>query len=652
MTFDFRNTNTLWASVLAGTLARLGLSTAVISPGSRSTPLTVALASHPQIEAIPILDERSAAFFALGIAKRTGQPVALICTSGTAGANYYPAIIEARESQVPLLVFTADRPPELRDCASGQTIDQQKLFGDFLNAYTELAIPAADLSLLRYLRQTLVQAWRQSLYPSPGPVHLNFPFRDPLAPISDGSVDALREVLDEGFWMGLVPGGLDGPHPLSPPLPRGEGEAGMAEFSPTSESPAATSNSPIPLGERPGVRANPWPPSIFITASINTDLLTTWRTSNRGLIIAGPAQPVEAEAYCQSVATLAQSLQWPVLAETLSPLRHAAQQNPYLITTYDAILRQEPWAADQWPSQVIQLGPLPTSKVLRQWLERHDPQRWVIDPSHRNLDPLHGMTTHLPLTVADLAANLSANGSENEEKVGPIADSPIPNTAYTNLWLSLERKMRQHLDHALEDMADLFEVKAPWLMGRHLPQGTAVVIANSMPIRDAEWFWPPNQRHLRIFCNRGANGIDGTLSTALGIAHRGVPAVLLTGDLALLHDTNGWLNLPRLQGHLTVVLINNQGGGIFEMLPISQFEPPFEDFFATPQTVDLNHLCAAYRVNYERIKTWSQLQSRLQFLPSHGVRVLEVCCDRKASTQIRQALLQGLTLKPGSSHLK
>jgi 2-succinyl-5-enolpyruvyl-6-hydroxy-3-cyclohexene-1-carboxylate synthase len=169
-----------------------------------------------------------------------------------------------------------------------------------------------------------------------------------------------------------------------------------------------------------------------------------------------------------------------------------------------------------------------------------------------------------------------------------------------------------------------------------------VVIANSMPIRDAEWFWPPNQRHLRIFCNRGANGIDGTLSTALGIAHRGVPTVLLTGDLALLHDTNGWLNLPRLQGHLTVVLINNQGGGIFEMLPISQFEPPFEDFFATPQTVNWNHLCAAYGVNYERINTWKQLQSRLGFLPSHGVRVLEVFCDRKLSTQIRQALLQGL----------
>ena len=625
MTFDFRNTNTLWASVLVGTLARLGLSTAVISPGSRSTPLTVAFASHAQIEAIPVLDERSAAFFALGIAKRTGNPVALVCTSGTAGANYFPAIIEARESQVPLLVFTADRPPELRDCASGQTIDQQKLFGDFPNAYTELAIPAADLTLLRYLRQTLVQAWRQALSPTPGPVHLNCPFRDPLAPVNDGSVDMLREVLNQDFWMGLVPSGLDGPHPLSPPLPEGEGEAGMAESSVTGKPHSTTSNSPLPMGEGPGVR-----------------VFSTWQACERGLIIAGPAQPVDPESYCHAVANLAQSLQWPVLAETLSPLRHAAKQNPYLVTTYDAILRQEAWAADLRPSQVIQLGPLPTSKVLRQWLERHNPHRWVIAPSHRNLDPLHGMTTHLPLTVADLAANLTANLPEKGANFEPTSDSSSPNAAYGDLWLSLDRKVRQHLDQSLAAMTELFEGKVPWLMGRHLPQGTAVVIANSMPIRDAEWFWPPNQRHLRIFCNRGANGIDGTLSTALGIAHRGVPTLLLTGDLALLHDTNGWLNLPRLQGHLTVVLINNQGGGIFEMLPISQFEPPFEDFFATPQTVNWNHLCAAYGANYERINTWKQLQSRLGFLPSHGVRVLEVFCDRKLSAQIRQALLQGL----------
>lgn len=180
---DFRNTNTVWASILVETLHRLGLTTAIISPGSRSTPLTFAFAQHPNIESIPVLDERSAAFFALGIAKKLGLPTALVCTSGTAGAHYYPAIIEARESRVPLLILTADRPPELRNCHAGQTIDQVKLYGNYPTWESELATPSLELQLLFYLRQTLIYAWERSQRPIPGAVHLNCPFRDPLIPV-------------------------------------------------------------------------------------------------------------------------------------------------------------------------------------------------------------------------------------------------------------------------------------------------------------------------------------------------------------------------------------------------------------------------------------------------------------------------------------
>ncbi|NER29603.1 MAG: 2-succinyl-5-enolpyruvyl-6-hydroxy-3-cyclohexene-1-carboxylic-acid synthase, partial [Symploca sp. SIO1C4] len=178
MSIDFRNTNTLWASILAETLKRLGLTTAVICPGSRSTPLAVAFAQQQQVEAISVLDERSAAFFALGIARATAHPVVLVCTSGTAGANFYPAVIEARESLVPLLVLTADRPPELRDCHSGQTIDQVKLYGHYTKWQMELALPSVEIGMLRYLRQTVIHAWEQALLPTPGPVHLNLPFRN------------------------------------------------------------------------------------------------------------------------------------------------------------------------------------------------------------------------------------------------------------------------------------------------------------------------------------------------------------------------------------------------------------------------------------------------------------------------------------------
>lgn len=572
---DFRNTNSLWASVLVETLVRLGLQTAVVSPGSRSTPLTMALASHPKVDAVPILDERSAAFFGLGIAKRTGLPVVLVCTSGTAGANYYPAVIEAQESRVPLLVLTADRPPELRDCASGQTIDQQKLFGNFPNWYAELATPLPDLEMLRYLRQTLLQAWTRTLVPTAGPVHLNCPFRDPLAPLTDGSVAHLEEAIDNSFFASIA------------------------------------SKPPVSL------RAENLHP-------VST-LLQRWRDCEQGLIVAGQSQPADADAYCRAVANLCHHLNWPVLAEGLSPLRNHGELNPYLVTTYDIVLRQPQWSEDLTAQQVIQIGPLPTSKVLRQWLSTTNPQRWVLSSGYSNLDPLHGRTTSLPFSLQQL----------------PLLPEELPSVAsqYRNTWLSLEQKVRHHLDAAFSDLDTIFEGKIPWMMAQHLPQGTPVMIANSLPIRDVEWFWPPGNRRIRPLCNRGANGIDGTLSTALGIAHQGPPTVLLTGDLALLHDTNGWLSVPRLQGHLTVILINNHGGGIFEMLPIAKFDPPFEEFFATPQTVDFNHLCAAYGVNYERVESWKQLQACLSFLPERGVRVLEVRCERKASQQVRQNLL-------------
>ncbi|MEM9164125.1 MAG: 2-succinyl-5-enolpyruvyl-6-hydroxy-3-cyclohexene-1-carboxylic-acid synthase, partial [Cyanobacteria bacterium P01_F01_bin.4] len=378
MNLDYRNTNTLWASVAIETLVRLGLTTAVVCPGSRSTPLTVALARHPDIEAIPILDERSAAFFALGCAKRLHQPVVLVCTSGTAGANFYPAVIEAHESRVPLIILTADRPPELRDCASGQTIDQQKLFGSFVNWYAEVAIPEARVEQLAYLRQTLVQAWVRSHFPIPGPIHLNCPFRDPLPPLPEVATQALAGSLDEVSFFAAV----------SPPA------MAIPQLAPDQI---------------------PW---------------QTWQgsaqTPVQGVIIAGPANPKPAEAYCQAVSRLSTHLGWPALAEALSPLRNYAHLNPNLITTYDSLLRNPDQISP--PDCVIQLGPLPTSKPLRQWLAATQPPRWIVDPHPVNLDPLHGPVNHLLTTVESLTQCLlsaqpqeiasTANGLPNDHPPG------------------------------------------------------------------------------------------------------------------------------------------------------------------------------------------------------------------------------------------
>ena len=577
---DYRNTNTLWASVMVETLSRLGLTTAIICPGSRSTPLTVALVRHPTIETVPILDERSAAFFALGCAKRLHQPVAIVCTSGTAGANFYPAIIEAQESHVPLIIFTADRPPEMRSCASGQTIDQQKLFGSFISWYTEMAVP--DVSRLSYARQTVMQGWRRAL--SPGPVHINCPFRDPLPP------------LEEPIDIQLV-----------------ESEFFAAVSSPVCQQATVQ---PLPL-----------------------QLWHQWTNTERGLIVAGPAQPHSPLDYCQAIAQLSKALGWPVIADGLSPLRNYHTVNPYLISIYDSLLRNHAVADQLTPELIIQLGPLPTSKVLRQWLQIHQPYTWQVTPHTSNVDALHGRTQVLETSVEDLGTLIASTKSIEKSS---SQDSP---SQYCRAWLKYEHHVSQRLARCLQAIQTPFEGKIAWILSRYLPENTSIFIANSMPIRDLESFWQLNDRHIWPYFSRGANGIDGTLSTAMGVAHGDQNTVLLTGDLAFLHDTNGLLNHRHLKGFLTVIVINNQGGGIFEMLPIAKFNPPFEEYFATPQTVNVSKLCAAYGIQHRLMQTWEELIGQINRLKTDnqpGLKVLEFCSDRKADAQWRKTQIAAL----------
>jgi 2-succinyl-5-enolpyruvyl-6-hydroxy-3-cyclohexene-1-carboxylate synthase len=579
MPIDFRNLNTLWSSVLVETLYHLGLKTAIVCPGSRSAPLAIAFAQHPDIEAIPILDERSAAFFALGLARKSHQPVVLVCTSGTAGANFYPAVIEARESRVPLLVLTADRPPELRDCNAGQAIDQQKLFGSYPNFYAEIALPDAEFSMLAYLRQTILQAWQQTQYPILGVVHLNLPFRDPLVPVPLGRGCATAHPDTQSLSANFPP---DFFHHIRPFIP-------LPSFTPHS---------------------SPFTPH-----------------SSHGLIIAGAAQPADPIAYCQAIAHLSKAFGMPVLAEGLSPLRNYASLNPYLISTYDTLLRNAELAEKLAPNVVIRVGEMPTSKTLRQWLTATQPNQWVIDPSDRSLDPLHGKTIHLPISIENFVAEL------------PKSVAP---SSYTKRWCEIEAQTREAINQKLSAETTLFEGKAAWLLSQHLPKGTPLFISSSMPVRDVESFWMPNNLAIQPFFNRGANGIDGILSTALGVAHRNQPSILLTGDLALLHDTNGFLNRDRFVGSLTIVLINNNGGGIFGMLPIAQFNPPFEEFFATPQNINFAKLCQTYEIEYQPIHTWEQLIQQLNPLPLRGIRVLEIKTDRQSDAQWRQNNLSHL----------
>ena len=592
MSIAFNNTNQLWAFILAETLKRLGLTSAVICPGSRSTPLALAFAKASyNIEAISILDERSAAFFALGVAKASKRPVVLVCSSGTAGANFYPAVIEARESRVPLLILTADRPQELRNCHSGQTIDQLKLYGNYPTWQTELALPSPDMQMLAYLRQTVIHGWERSLYPVSGPVHLNIPFRDPLAPIPDADIEL--EFEPEEFFSGIT-----------------------------------TDVETAPL--------------LFAL------LPQEWLQSQRGIIIAGVAQVQQPKEYCSAIAQLSQILKFPVLAEGLSPVRNYADLNPYLISTYDLILRNQQLSQQLAPEIVIQIGEIPTSKQLRTWINTTQPKRWIIDPSDQNLDPLHGKTIHLRVSIEQLVQGVGdrgtggqgewgTRGQGEQKRISPPLQGVSPSSSpYLQMWCDAEAQVRSNVDQTMATMNELCESKAAWLLSQTLAPGTPLFIANSMPVRDVEFFWKPNNLGVRSHFNRGANGIDGTLSTALGIAHRHQSSVMLTGDLSLLHDTNGFLIRNKFVGHLTIVLINNNGGGIFEMLPIAQFDPPFEEFFATPQDIDFAQLCATYGVEHELITSWEKLQKKLNPLPSKGIRVLELRTNRKKDAKWRQ----------------
>jgi len=588
---DSRNTNTLWASVLVETLHRCSVQQVVVSPGSRSTPLTFAFARHADIEAIPVLDERSAAFFALGLAKQTRRPTALLCTSGTAGANYFPAIIEAHESGVPLIVLTADRPPELRDCASGQTIDQQKLFGGFVRFYHELAVPKARYELLCYLRQTVANACRRSVAEG-GPVHLNIPFRDPLVPTADaGEVATGAEARAARVAREIRPSFFE------------HFDAGDSE-------------------------------------AVGTVELKTLSDA-RGVIVAGPEWGSDPREYAAQVARLARELGWPVLADGVSPLRHHVAEGAVVVTAYDAILRNEAADLALMPDQVLCLGDWPTSKVLRAAVTAWEPEIVQVVPQSRNRDALHGRTRQITAPLAALRVPEKQRDSD-----------------YLERWRKAEAAARTLIDAELastltDDEGKILEAAIVPTLARALPEGAVVFVASSMPIRDVEYFWPKTERGFEFHFNRGANGIDGTLSTALGVAQLPPlppdssaspdfaphPTYLLCGDLSFLHDSNGLLLAKNLRGSLTVILINNHGGGIFEHLPVANYDPPFEEFFATPQRVDFGKLCAAHGVAHCSIATLSELKTELAHEPQQGLRVLELHTDRKTSAAHRKALL-------------
>lgn len=562
---DPANSNTALASAFVEELARGGLRRAVVSPGSRSTPLAVALWRQPEIEVDVILDERSAAFLALGAAQATRTPVALLCTSGTAAANYHPAICEADESGMPLVVLTADRPPELRGIGAGQTIDQVKLYGSAVRWFCEVGTHGADDDGLLHYRSLACRALAAARgEPRPGPVHLNLPWREPLAPIPvDGAVTATDPLALEGRQG----------RPLT----------------------AVTS---IDLE-----------PSAFLLDEMAAHI----GDAISGVIIAGRQLDPELR---EPLAHLARASGFPILAEPTSQLRCGPHDRSHVIATYDLLLREEHFARSVVPDLVLRFGEMPTSKPLRQWLATSGADQIVIDPYGGWNEPTNRAAAVLRADPTELAAGWAAR-LEREERPDPMR------------WLEAEAAASSALEAELAG-GEPNEPSLHWALGAAHRDGDLVYTASSMPIRDQEAFLPAAETDVAFLCNRGANGIDGLLSSGIGAARAsGRPTTIVTGDLGLLHDLGGLAALRDVATPVRVVVINNDGGGIFSFLPQAEAlgAEEFEALLGTPQGVDVARAADLFDLPYRRVEPLSDLAGAL----AAGTGLIEVRVDRGAN---------------------
>ena len=549
-------------------LARCGLQDACTSPGSRNTPILLSLAREPRIQTWSHIDERCGAFFALGAAKATRRPVAITCTSGTAAANYAPAVIEAWHARVPLIVLTADRPPELRDVGAGQAIDQLKLYGDAVKWFCEVGVDTATPDTLRWIRQLACRAYETAASGRPGPVHLNFPLREPL-------------VLDVSLPPDPVPGRADG---------------------------------------RPWVqRASARQPETHAAQARETRAAQARSVPARGVIVAGRDE--RGHGLGDAAARAAEHLGWPLLADPLSGARHGATA----IATYDLLLRDPAFADRVAPELVVRVGDLPTSKPLRAWLgSLTDTPQLALDPEAAWQDPAAVVGEIDP---SDPPAALDALNADALTSSEP---------SWLQTWTDADAAAQAALTNGLAETETLSEPGTARLLGERLHPEATLVVASSMPIRDAELYFPAGARGPRVLSNRGANGIDGTVSTAFGVAAatRG-PVVLLIGDVALAHDIGGLIAARRLGLDLTIVVLNNDGGGIFHFLPVSGETDAFEEHVATPHGLDFAQAAALYGLEHTRADTLADLA---EAITRPGPGIVEVRTDRAENLALHRSL--------------
>jgi len=577
-----------------GELVQAGVRHFCVCPGSRSTPLALTIARHPDAKLWMHLDERSAGFFALGLAKTGREPVALVCTSGTAAANFLPAVVEAWYARVPLVVLTADRPHELRGVGAPQTIDQLNLFGTHVKWFVDLAEPDAAPEMLRYVRTVAGRAVATALRGPAGPVHVNCPYREPLMP--NGAL------------------------------------AASARFGRADARPYVAVSA--------GLRT----PDMTLVARLAAELSHV----ERGLIVCGAQDDPSLN---QPLAQLAQALSFPILADPLSGLRCGDHDRALVIDSYDAFLRDSAFVERFAPELVLRFGAMPVSKPLLLYLQRYrDCRQIIIDGDAGWNEPtlLASDIVHVDgrLLCTALVEKLNqeehrANREKDREAASSVISVPsgaIKPSNWAHAWCAAAAGTRVAIAEHMYAIDELFEGKVFAELSALLPENAIVYTGNSMPIRDLDTFFSGGERAIRLVGNRGANGIDGVVSSALGASAAGVgPTVLVIGDLSFYHDSNGLL-ASKLHGlNATIILLNNDGGGIFSFLPQASDPEHFETLFGTPHGLDFQPLAQMYGARYSRVTSWEAFRMAVRRgLDGGGLQIVEVPTDRERNVALHR----------------
>jgi len=552
-------------AALVDELVRCGLRQAVTSPGSRNAPLILALAEREEIQTVSVIDERAAGFVALGMARATGRPVAVTCTSGTAAANLHPAVAEAHQASAPLLVLTADRPPELRDVGAGQSIDQLGLYGSAAKWFVEVGSHEPSRATAIHHRALGCRAWFTCAGGRPGPVHLNFSLRGPLAP-EPGQVDAAE-------WEG---------RPDGRPWTRLDGSTGAPDPRVVEE-----------LGDRLSGVAH-------------------------GALVCGATPAPVADA----VTELARALGWPVLADPVSGVRCGPHDRANVVAHYDVLARVDAFTARHRPELVLRVGEPPVSQSLRCWLE--PVPQLVLDP--------HG-TWHDPSRRAERLV-----AGDPEPLLAALAEScrPAPDPAWLDAWRAADALV----PGALAAVGEPFEGAAASVIGAALPDDALVWLSYSMPVRDVEAYLASSPKPLTFLAGHGANGIDGVVSSAAGAAiATGRPTCLLTGDVALVHDAGGLMAARRAGVELRILCLNNDGGGIFDFLPVARHADAamYERHIATPHRTDLSQLATLAGLEHRVVATAGEAAAAFA---SPGL--VELRTERAANVAAHGAVLDNL----------